>query len=153
MKVRLVIHQKNYYLYCSNGSTLKTNEEDLKRFLKAFKNPNLFKGNDGFWNNNIADIENAPGITVAYVDDTNKLVILDANIFKGLLKEDVQYVSATEYAELHKKSRASVKKVCGLGKIPGAYKTSSGWLIPANAPYPKDGRANNGGHSTARKSE
>ena len=152
MKIRLVTLKKDTLLYCKNGSILKVTEENLKRLFENFKNTNSFKGNDGFWNSNIADIEHAPGITIAYVDDTNKLVVLDSNIFKGLFKEEIQYLSATEYANKVGKSRPSIKNMCAAGRIPGAYKTSSGWLIPENAPYPKDGRCNNGGfHPTSKK--
>lgn len=140
MKIRLVEFKKSLYLYCANGSTLKMSENDIKKFLTNFQNSNIFKGTDGFWNNDVADIECAPGITIAYVDDSNKLVILDSKIFAGVLKEGIHYISATEYADKHGKSRPSVKNMCASGRIEGAYKTSSGWLIPENAPYPKDGR-------------
>lgn len=140
MKLRLVQRYKATHIYCSNGTILNPTEEDIIRFLTSFKKPNQFKGNDGFWNNEIADMENAPGETLAYVDDSNKLVILNESIFDGLLKEKISYISVTEYAELHGKSRPMIKKLCLYGRIPGAQKHSTGWLIPKNAPYPKDNR-------------
>ena len=153
MKLRLVLHSKKMYLYCSNGSIHNATSKDIKKLLMNFKNPNIFRGSDGFWDNGVASIDTAPGITLAYVDDANRLIVADESIFDGLLKEEKEYISATEYALLHKKSRASIKNICRDNKIPGAYKTSSGWLIPKDAPYPKDGRASNGGHSTSKKSK
>lgn len=140
MKLRLVQHYKVTYIYCSNGTILKPTEQDIIRLLTSFKKPNQFKGNDGFWNGEIADIENAPGETLAYVDDTNKLIILNEKVFDGLLKESVSYISANEYAEVNGKGKAIVKRLCLEGRIPGAQKLSTGWLIPKDAPYPEDGR-------------
>lgn len=151
MKLRLVRRYKAFHIYCSNGSILNPTEEDLKNLLTCFKKPNIFKGDAGFWRNQIANMEDAPGETLAYIDDTNKLVILDEKIFLNILKDDKKYISASEYAEKHGKSRATIKKMCLTERINGAYKTSSGWLIPENAPYPEDGRANNGGYHPKNK--
>ena len=140
MKLRLVRRYKATHIYCSNGSIINPSKEDIVRFLTEFKKPNIFKGSDGFWRNNIADMEDAPGETIAFVDDTNRLVILDGSLFNDLFEKEVKYVSASEYAERHSKCRATVKNLCVAGKLEGAYKTSSGWLIPENAPYPEDGR-------------
>lgn len=140
MKLRLVRRYKAIHIYCPNGTILNPTEDDIIKLLTSFKKPNQFKGNDGFWNNEIADIENAPGETLAYVDDTNKLVILNESVFDGLLKETMSYVSANEYADMHGKGKAIVKKLCLEGRIQGAQKHSTGWLIPKDAPYPKDKR-------------
>ena len=80
-------------------------------------------------------MDDAAGITLAFVDDANKLVILSDNLFSP--EKQIVYISATEYAEMHGKSRPSIKNMCAAGRIPGAYKTSSGWLIPKDAPYPE----------------
>ncbi len=137
MKLRLVKRYKAKHIYCSNGTTIDATKDDVIRLLTDFKKPNSFKGADGFWLNNIADMEDAPGETIAYVDDTNKLIILDKSVFDGIIKPEVQYISASEYADLKGKSRPSIKNMCAAGRIAGAYKTSSGWLIPADAPYPE----------------
>lgn len=148
MKLRLVRRYKAIHLYCSNGTTINPTEADIIKMLTCFKKPNQFKGNDGFWNNEIVDMEKAPGETLAYVDDTNKLIILNESIFDGLLKETMSYISASEYADLHGKGKAIVKRLCLDGRIPGAQKHSTGWLIPRNAPYPKDKRHDNGKNQT-----
>lgn len=141
MKLRLLKHDKKIYMLCQNGSILIPSERDMIQLLTSFSRPHSFKGNDGYWNKAAANMENAEGETLAYIDDANKLVVLNEKTFSAFAKQEQKYISATEYAELHGKSRPSVKNMCAAGRIPGAYKTSSGWLIPADAPYPKDGRA------------
>ena len=151
MKLRLVRQYKTLHIYCSNGTILNPSEKDLIKLISSFKKPNAFKGSNGYWNGNIFDMKDAPGETLAYIDDTNKLVILDEKIFSTIIKSDIKYISATEYANKVGKSRPSIKNMCAAGRIQGAYKTSSGWLIPENAPYPEDGRANNGGYHPSSK--
>lgn len=137
MKLRLVRRNQSLFIYCANGTTIVPKDSDLIKLLTKFKHANLFKGSDGVWSNELSDMEDAPGETLAYIDASNKLVILDENIFKNLIKEDVLYVSVSEYAAAHNKCRAMVKNLCNEGRLQGAYKTSSGWLIPENTPYPK----------------
>ncbi len=151
MKLRLVHTYKQTRIYCPNGTIINATTEDVIKFLTSFKKVNRFKGNDGYWNNEVSDIEDAPGITLAFVDDTNKLIIINESVFDGILKENTRYISASEYAELHGKSKAIVKRICADGRIEGAYKTSSGWLIPNNAPYPKDERFGNTKRSSKPK--
>lgn len=137
MKLRLVEIKKEYYLLCSNGSILRADEAVLCRLLHSFNRPNTFKGNDGYWNNTVPDMEDAPGKTVAFVDDMYRLIVLNAGIYSFINKKDVTYVSAIEYAELQGKSWPAVKKMCAAGRVEGAYKISSGWLIPKDAPWPE----------------
>ena len=135
MKLRVIEHKKERFILCPNGSILKANKDVLDKLLTDFKKAKMFKGNDGYWNGEIPSMEEAAGTTLAFVDDANKLIILSDKLFSS--EKQVIYVSATEYAELHGKSRPSVKNMCAAGRIPGAYKTSSGWLIPKDASYPE----------------
>jgi len=137
MKLRIVRRYKAHHIYCSNGSIINATKEDITKVLLNFKKPNIFKGNDGYWSNQISDMELAPGETLAYIDNANKLVILDEGLLKAYIKEEINYISVTEYANKHDKCRATVKNLCVAGRIPGVRKNSSGWLIPENAPYPK----------------
>ncbi len=139
MKLRVIQQNKERLVLCPNGSILKADTEMLRRLLTDFKTPKSFKGEDGYWNRETARMEDVAGTTLAFVDEAEKLVIVSDQLFSA--EKRVTYISATEYAELHGKSRPSIKNMCAAGRINGAYKTSSGWLIPADAPYPKDGRA------------
>lgn len=135
MKLRIIEDRKRRLILCPNGSIMKADADVLAKLLTSFKRLKSFKGDDGYWNTEIADMENVDGLTLAYVDDMNRLVILSDKLFE--VEKQVKYITATEYAELHGKSRPMVKKLCADGRIPGAYKNSSGWMIPEDAPYPE----------------
>lgn len=135
MKLRVIEYKKGRFVLCTNGSILKADKDVLNRLLTDFKKAKSFRGNDGYWNREVPSMEEAAGITLAFVDDANKLVILSDKLFAP--EKQITYVSATEYAEMHSKCRATIKNLCSAGRIPGAYKTSSGWLIPDDAPYPE----------------
>ena len=135
MKLRVIQEARDVVILCPNGSILKADKEVQGKLLTGFKHPQNFKGDEGYWNTTHAQMDDVPGITLAFVDDANKLVILSDKLFSP--EKQIVYISATEYAELHGKSRPSIKNMCAAGRIPGAYKTSSGWLIPKDAPYPE----------------
>lgn len=134
MKLRLIKQHTERLLLCPNGSILKADKDVLSRLLTDFKKPTSFKGGHGYWSAEHASMEDVYGETLAYVDDAHKLVIISDHLYSP--EKEIVYISATEYGELHGKSRPSVKSMCAAGRIPGAYKTSSGWLIPMDAPYP-----------------
>lgn len=135
MKLRIIQQAKNIVILCPNGSCMEADKESLGKLLTSFKRPTSFKGQDGFWNKETACMDDVPGITLAFVDDANKLVILSDKLFAP--EKQIVYISATEYAELHGKCRATIKNLCKDGRLEGAYQTSAGWLIPKDAPYPE----------------
>lgn len=135
MKLRVIEQRKQKLILCPNGSIMKADKDTLLKLLTSFKKLKSFKGEEGYWNGDTANMEDVYGLTLAYVDDMNRLIVLSDKLFE--VEKQVTYISATEYAELHGKSRATVKKLCAEGRIPGISKNSSGWLIPADAPYPE----------------
>lgn len=135
MKLRLIEVRRERLLLCPNGSIMKVDDDVLNRLLTGFKKTGSFKGDYGYWSTETADMENVLGTTLAFVDDANKLIVISEQLFSS--QKQTVYISATEYAEKHGKSRPSVKNMCADGRIEGAYKTSSGWLIPADAPWPE----------------
>lgn len=139
MKLRLIRQNGELKLLCANGSTLDVDKKVLTSLLTDFKHPSKFKGLTSFWSFTCSNIEDVPGEMLAYVDEANRLIIYDENLFSEIV-ESSAYISVTEYANLHGKGRAIVKKLCLEGRIPGAQKHSTGWLIPKNTPYPKDNR-------------
>ena len=84
MKLRLVLYDKNLLLYCSNGSILTADEDVLNRLLTEFDSPGKFKGNDGYWNTSISDMDKAKGITMAIVDDSLNLIVYNKTAFSAL---------------------------------------------------------------------
>ena len=137
MKLRLIKNKKETLLLCPNGSILLVDKDVLLRLLCEFKRPSKFKGDYGYWNTDNADMDNVYGETLAYVDDSYKLIILNDKVYSEFKGNTIKYISTTEYAELHGKTRPTVKALCASGRITGAYKASSGWLIPENAPWPE----------------
>lgn len=150
MKLRLVKTKIGTVILCPNGTILKATKSVLSKLLTEFNKPNSFKGNLGEWDSFNQDMSKYSGVTLAYVDDKGQLIICNNKAFESITELN-RMISASEYADKHNKSRAIVKRLCLEGRIPGAQKHSTGWLIPENAPYPEDKRANNGGHSTTKK--
>jgi len=135
MKLRLIKHNGTMKILCPNGSIMNATNEVLYRLMTSFKSVTAFKGQDGFWSAVNADMNEYPGTTLAMVDEKGFLVVFDEAVFKGVLINS-EFISATEFADKHEKCRATVKRMCSEGRIKGAYKTSSGWLIPKDAQYP-----------------
>ena len=136
MKLRLVLKKGKRFLCCPNGSILNADDTVLQKLLTDFKRPNSFKGMDGSWNDTICEMKDYEGQTLAFVDDKLELVIISPEAFKGL-KTPTVYITASEYAELHKKSHPRIKQLCEEGRIEGVQNTRGGWIIPKDAPYPK----------------
>lgn len=134
MKLRIVIHNREKFILCPNGTKMKVDKKALNKLVVDFKNPTSFKGKDGRWNMLVSDMEDAAGETLAFVDDELILHILNNKLFTSLVSN---YIPTLEYAEKHGKTPDMVKKLCVSGRIEGAYKTSAGWMIPSDAPYPK----------------
>ena len=135
MKLRLIKHNGTMKILCPNGSIMSVTNEVLFRLMTSFKSVTSFKGQEGFWSAVNADMNEYPGTTLAMVDEKGCLVVCDEAVFKSVLINS-EFISATEFADKHEKCRATVKRMCSEGRIKGAYKTSSGWLIPKDAPYP-----------------
>ena len=139
MKLRLIKTKEGMKLLCLNGSMMDVDKDVLVKLLTCFKRPWLFDGKDGYWSTNVSDINDVKGETLAYVDYRDDLVIINGNAFIELV-EHKEYISAAEYAEMHSKGKAIVKRNCKDGRIPGAKLLSTGWIIPKDAPYPPDSR-------------
>lgn len=135
MKLKLVLLKGEKLLYCPNGSILRANESVLARLLIEFNHPNKFKGVDGCWNSTNSDMKDTEGTMLAVVDDQLNLIVYSTKAFSAV-KESVEYISASEYAEKHGKSHSLIRRLCEEGRIIGVKQNRSGWLIPKDAPYP-----------------
>ena len=135
MKLRLLKTRKGVKLLCPNGSVMDVNEDVLTSLLTSFRNPNSFKGEAGTWSHLAPTMDEIKGETLAYVDERPALIIFNDEIFLNIVRQK-EYISVSEYAAKHDKCRATIKNLCVAGRLPGAYKTSSGWLIPSDTPYP-----------------
>jgi len=135
MKLRVIEDRKRRLILCPNGSIMKADKDALAKLLTGFRKPTSFKGDEGYWNGEITDMEDVYGVTLAYVDEMSRLVILSDKLFEP--EKTVVYVTVTEYAELHGRGIGIVKRLCLDGRIEGAIKKSNGWLIPKDTPYPE----------------
>ena len=61
-----------------------------------------------------------------------------------------EYISITQFAQLHKMDRANVHKLVVAGRIP-AIRIGNQWAIPADAQKPKDRRIITGEYKNWRK--
>ncbi len=50
----------------------------------------------------------------------------------------MEYLSASQTAEHWGISRRRVQILCSQGRIPGAFKVGKVWVVPNDAPKPKD---------------
>lgn len=143
MKLRVVSKDKELLLYCLDGTIQKLNDDALKMLFIGYPNTSMFSGKDGYWNTTKLSMEEAPGTTVAYVNDENELCIGDANPFYKLISSagNSEYITVQEYAKMHNKGEARIKVLCSEYLLSGAVKRGSRWFIPINAPYPKDKRS------------
>ena len=81
MKLRLIEHRKKRFLLCPNGSIMKADKEVVNRLLTDFKRAGSFKGNYGYWNTGGLSMEDVYGVTLAFVDNCNHLIIVSENLF------------------------------------------------------------------------
>lgn len=136
MKLHLVLRNGQKILCCPNGSILNADDRVLERLLTTFDRPTTFAGTDGCWNETICDMEGVKGRSLAYVDDNMNLIVCSPLAFAHF-KTNEEFISASEYAELYQKSHSLIKRLCQEGRIEGAQRNRSGWLIPKSAPYPE----------------
>lgn len=82
-------------------------------------------------------METYGGSTVASVGDDGILNVIDAETFRNILSyEGAKLLTVPEYAALHGKKTAIVRRFCLQGRLEGAIQKGSRWLIPEYAPYP-----------------
>lgn len=88
----------------------------------------------------IIDMTKTTGTTIAYVDSDYHLIIIDCEYFRSIMSKPTEYLTAEEYGALHGKKRSIIMRFCRDRRLRGAIKKGETWLIPKDAPYPKDAR-------------
>ena len=137
MKAKLLIHDNTIVLLKRNGEILHLSASAARSFLLTFQNENHYSG-EGTWNYEGLSMETYPGVPVAHVADEGHLVVTNADLFCGIIVNgEMDFLSVTEYANLHGKSTTMVRRLCQQGKMPGAILKKNGYFIPSNTPYPK----------------
>ena len=139
MKARLINFKGITQLLLCTGKIKDVSNTEAYDFLLNFQDPSYYSGT-GKWNYENLSMEEYRGDTIAVVDDNDTLHVFNATLFREIfLNKDAQYLTVPEYAELHGKKTAIIRRLCLDGRIPGAIFKGK-WLIPNTAPYPRDAR-------------
>lgn len=135
MKARLLIFQNSLQLLFCTGRIEIISPADARDFLLNFNDPKYYNY-FGIWDYEVS-MESYRGNTIAFVDDEYTLHVLDAEAFRSILsKKEAQLLTVPEYAALHGKQSAIVRRFCLEGRIHGAIQKGTRWLIPEDSPYP-----------------
>lgn len=141
MKARIVKQTDGtIHLILCSGKIRIINIEEAKAFLLTFNSDEYYieTSQTEYFMKNMNEYD---GITLAYVNDSKKLVVESPSFLQDLFFEaQPDYLTATEYAEKHDKKPGIVKRMCRNGRINGAVMKGTQWLIPKDAPYPQDAR-------------
>ncbi len=140
MKARLIQYQDIIQLLLSNGKIKTLSYIEACEFILNFDNPEYYAG-DGKWDYETISMEDFHGETIAYVDQNDTLHVVGSELLRMLFeKKESNFITVQEYAALHNKKPAIVRRCCQNGRIIGAIQKGKTWLIPANSPYPQDER-------------
>lgn len=140
MKARLLHFQDTLQLLLCNGKIQTLSVYDAYLFLSNYDDPNLYVG-PGRWDYENVTMESYRGSTIAVVNDNSALIVADPNWFRTILESRIKNLAtAQEYASLHGKKSAIVRRFCLANRIPGSFCIGQTWLIPKDAPYPPDER-------------
>ena len=136
MKARLLYNQETMQLLSCNGKIKTVSDDEARSFLLNFDSPEYYAG-DSKWDYENLTIESYRGTTIAFVDESLVLHIEDADQFRKLLTyTEPDYLTVPEYAALHGKQTAIIRRFCIQGRLEGAIQKGSKWLIPSVCPYP-----------------
>ena len=133
MKTRLYKIGESYYIQTSSGEITRVNRMASRHYLLNFKAPEYSE------HTKVAptSIKDYGGDIIAEVTDDNYLLVKNDVLFKALMENDgVVWVSVNDFAQLHGKSQAMVRRYCQNGRIEGAIFTPGGYIIPEDASYP-----------------
>ena len=139
MKARLIKSSEVIQLPLHTGKIYTLSKEEAREFLLNFKNPKYYSFK-GVWDYELS-ISEYSGTTIAFVDDNDLLCIENEEIFRDLFTDsEIKLLTVPEYAALHGRKPAIVRRMCGENRIAGVILKVNTWLIPENSPYPDDER-------------
>ena len=144
MKAALVNRNDQIYLLFRTGGSKKLTIEETRNFLLTYTIDKFYpKEDDCFFNDNVFNnIENIKGEVLAVIDDDFKLTFYSSDFFVKIMTLNTSFITTKEYAEKYNKSINLIGKLILQDRIPGVIKQGGRYLIPADAPFPSDGRLN-----------
>lgn len=136
LKARLLYHNDEIVLLKRNGEIHHISASEAREFLLNFSDPSYYTGK-GTWDFDGVTMETYPGKTIACVNDQGFMIVNNSDLFKKVIMDgEADFLSVAEYATLHGKSVAMIRRLCQQGRIPGAFQKGYVYLIPAHAKYP-----------------
>ena len=136
MKARLLQNNGSLQLLLCTGVIKIITHSEAKEFILSFNDPVYYEG-PGIWDYDGISMETYGGDTVVSVNDEGVLLVYDAGTFRDILSyEGARLLTVPEYAALHGRKTAIVRRHCKDGLIQGAIQKGTRWLIPEDAPYP-----------------
>lgn len=136
MKARLLQNNGSLQLLLCTGDIRIITLPEAKEFILSFDDPTHYNGT-GTWDYDGISMETYSGNTIALVNDERILCVIDGETFRSILSyEGPRLLTVPEYAELHGRKTAIVRRHCKDGLIQGAIQKGSRWLIPEDSPYP-----------------
>lgn len=139
MLARLLKTGDEVILIYEGGNVVSMDEEKVRAFF--LDADNLAKQNAGKHPNiKVMELNKDSFSLLAFVDDNYRLVVSDMAFYRSIMEKPTEYLTPEEYGELHGKKRGIIMRLCRERRLIGAIKKGEVWLIPANAPYPKDER-------------
>lgn len=137
MKAQLVLSQGSLYLIFCTGKTEKISEEIAKEFLLSYDDSKYYSSPAELNFGNFM-MESHLGTTIALIDDNDILHVFNSEQFRHIFTgKEPNLLTVPEYAALHGKKTSIIRRLCLEGRIKGAMKKGSRWLIPDDSPYPE----------------
>ena len=134
MKTTLYKISETYYLQKQNGELMRIARNSARHFLTNFSDAEYCESSDLA----PAVMKDYDGDIIAELVEGNYLLVKNARLFRELIENsEVTFVSVKQYAQLHGKGAAMIRRYCQNNKIEGAISTPGGYLIPEDAPYPR----------------
>jgi len=139
MLARLIHTHEELQLLLSTGEIRILTIDKAKEFLLNFDRNDYYSGT-GNWDYDIS-IEDYKGDTIAFVDNEHVLRVPRAEKYREIMEQnESEFLTVVEYAALHGKQPAIVRRLCQNGRIVGAILKGKTWLIPKTSLYPEDDR-------------
>ena len=140
MKARLLSFENTIQLLLCTGKIKTLSFNEAYNFLSNYNAEEYYQC-DSKWDYENLTMESYRGETIAIVCDEGNLHVSNQELFKQILENrDAELLTVPEFAELHGKKLAIVRRLCQTGRITGAVRKGKTWLIPASSPYPSDER-------------
>lgn len=140
MKARLLHNDGALQLLLCTGKIIDISLYQAHQFLSSYDDPKHY-ADEGSWNYKNLTMESFRGTTVAVVNDNNTLTVFDSEWFQKILSSNLDsLLTAQQYAQLHNKQSAIIRRLCLQGQLPGAILMGSTWFIPRDTPYPPNSR-------------